>query len=153
MSGPGPGLSGEAETASARARPDRTVAPPGEASLGRVLLAEDDPLIADVVGSVLGEAGYEVIAAPDGAAALAEVRARRPNLVLLDLRMPGLDGFAFARAYRDLPGPHAPLVLLTTSNDAEEHALALGAATWLSKPFDIDELVAAVDRHVGWRAG
>jgi CheY-like chemotaxis protein len=153
MSRPGSRLSGDVEPSVARSVPGRNAVPPDEQPRGRVLLAEDDPLIADVVGSVLGEAGYEVVAAPDGAAALAEVRARRPDLVLLDLRMPVLDGFAFVRVYRDLPGPHAPLVLLTTSSDAEEHALALGAATWLSKPFDIDDLVAAVDRHVTRRAG
>jgi len=150
MSGPGPGPGGEGELPGTPTDRGAPGAPPATAaSVGRVLLAEDDPLIADVVGAVLGEAGYEVVAAPDGAAALQAARERRPDLVLLDLRMPALDGWAFARAYRDLPGPHAPLVLLTTSNDAAEHARALGAAEWLTKPFDIDELVAAVDRNVG----
>jgi len=120
-----------------------------ERPAGRILLAEDDRLIADLVGAVLGAAGYEVLAAPDGAVALTAAREARPDLVLLDLRMPALDGWAFARAYRDLPGPHAPLVLLTTASDAAEHAAALGAAGWLAKPFDIDELVAAVDRELG----
>jgi len=120
-----------------------------ERPASRILLAEDDRLIADLVGAVLGAAGYEVLAAPDGAAALTAAREARPDLVLLDLRMPALDGWAFARAYRDLPGPHAPLVLLTTASDAAEHAAALGAAGWLAKPFDIDDLVAAVDRELG----
>ncbi|HEV8633974.1 MAG TPA: response regulator [Chloroflexota bacterium] len=114
-----------------------------------ILLAEDDPLIADVVSAVLAEAGYEVVAAPDGAAALAAAQERQPDLVLLDLRMPVMDGWAFAREYRRLPGPHAPLVLLATANDLPEHAAALGAAGWIAKPFDVDALVATVDHHLG----
>ena len=114
---------------------------------GPVLVVDDDAPIREVVDALLSEEGYEVVTAADGAAALARLRERPPGLILLDLRMPGMDGWAFARAYRRSPGPHAPIVVLTAAREAAERAAQIGADGVLSKPFDLDELLDLVGRH------
>jgi CheY-like chemotaxis protein len=114
---------------------------------GPVLVVDDDATIREVVDALLSEEGYEVVTAADGAAALARVRERPPGLILLDMRMPGMDGWAFARAYHRSPGPHAPIVVLTAAREAAERAAQIGADGVLSKPFDLDELLDLVGRH------
>jgi CheY-like chemotaxis protein len=111
-----------------------------------VLVVEDDAATRALLRDVLEAAGYAVQEAGDGAAALRAARAARPALVLLDLRLPGTDGWAFAAAYHWAPAPRAPIVVLTADADAEAHAAALGAAGHLLKPFDLDALLAVVDR-------
>ena len=111
-----------------------------------VLVVEDDAATRALLRDVLEGAGYAVREAADGAAALRAARAARPALVLLDLRLPGTDGWAFAAAYRRAPGPRAPIVVLTADADAEAYAAALGAAGHLLKPFDLDALLAVVGR-------
>jgi DNA-binding response OmpR family regulator len=69
--------------------------------------------------------------------------------VLLDLWLPGADGGAVAAAYRRLPAPHAPVLLLSAVPGAAAHVGPLGAAGLLAKPFDLDDLLAAVRRHAG----
>jgi CheY-like chemotaxis protein len=113
-----------------------------------VLVVEDDAATRALLRDVLEAAGYAVREAADGAAALRAARAARPALVLLDLYLPGTDGWAFAAAYRRAPGPRAPIVVLTADADAEAYAAALGAAGHLRKPFDLDALLAVVGRLV-----
>ena len=110
----------------------------------RILIVEDDTLVRELTATLLSEAGYEVATAGDGWAGLAALEASRPDLVLLDLRMPEMDGWAFAQRYRELAEPRAPLVLFSTANDLAEHAVALGAAAWIEKPFAIDALTGIV---------
>ena len=122
--------------------------PAGEAHL---LVVEDDPALREVVVEALTEAGYRAHGAPDGAAALARVAhpdAPPVGAVLLDLRLPDMDGRAFAMRYRRLPGPPAPLLLLTGAPPAEAAAAAaqLGAAGVVPKPFDLDALLATMGR-------
>ena len=114
---------------------------------GPVLVVDDDATIREVVDAFLSEEGYEVVTAPDGAAALARVRERPPGLILLDMRMPVMDGWAFARAYRRAPGPHAPIVVLTAAREAAERAAAIGADGVLGKPFDLYRLLYLVRQH------
>jgi two-component system chemotaxis response regulator CheY len=111
-----------------------------------VLVVEDDAATRALLRDVLEDAGYAVREAADGAAGLRAARAARPALVLLDLRLPGTDGWAFAAAYRRAPGPRAPIVVLTADADAEAYAAGLGAAGHLLKPFDLDALLAVVGR-------
>ena len=111
-----------------------------------VLVVEDDAATRALLREVLEAAGYAVREAADGAAGLRAARAARPALVLLDLYLPGTDGWAFAAAYRRAPGPRAPIVVLTADADAEAHAAGLGAAGHLLKPFDLDALLAVVGR-------
>jgi DNA-binding response OmpR family regulator len=110
----------------------------------RVLVVEDDESIRDLVDLVLTSAGFEVLTASDGAAALQVVGAVHPDLVLLDMRMPVMDGWEFARRYRAGPEPHAPIVVVTAARDAAQRAAEIDANGYLGKPFDMGELVALV---------
>ncbi len=116
---------------------------------GRILLIEDDPATREVVTEILTAEGCEVQTAVDGRSALAILESWKPSLILLDLRMPEMDGSAFALAYRALAGPHAPIVLITASSedDTAAAALSIGAVDTIRKPFDLDELLDAVARY------
>jgi CheY-like chemotaxis protein len=109
-----------------------------------VLVVEDDPDIRAVVRDALEGAGYAVLEAADGAEALRLVRMTRPAAVLLDVDVPVLDGPGFAAAYRALPGPHAPLVVMTGAARARRWTRELAADGVLPKPFERAELYAAV---------
>ncbi len=114
---------------------------------GSVLVVDDDDDVRACVATVFREAGYEVLTAPHGAAALELLRAARPDAIVLDLRMPVMDGPAFARAYRELPGPHAPIIVATAAREAAAVAAEIGASSYLAKPFEIGNLVRAVAGH------
>jgi two-component system chemotaxis response regulator CheY len=113
----------------------------------RILVVEDDDGIRELVDVVLSGAGYEVLTASDGAAALQVLGQARPDLVLLDMRMPIMDGWEFARRYRARPEPHAPIVVLTAARDAAERAAEIDANGYLGKPFDVQELLTLVSHH------
>src|SRR5687767_13467268 len=81
----------------------------------RVLVVDDDEHILALLGEALGMEGYEVMGALDGAAAVSAIRRSRPDLILLDLMMPVLDGFSFLDLYKQLPGPHAPVIVITAA--------------------------------------
>ena len=110
----------------------------------RVLVVDDDAGIRDLVDLALSDQGYEVLAAADGQAALALVGRTAPDVILLDMRMPVMDGWAFARAYRAQPGPHAPLIVCTAARDAAASAAQIQAAAYLAKPFHVRDLVSCV---------
>jgi CheY-like chemotaxis protein len=115
-----------------------------------VVLADDDRQIREFVRAALEDEGYEVLTAADGASALALALAAPPDVILLDLNMPVMDGWRFAEAYRDARGPaaRAPIVVLTASADAAPRRRELGAVAWLGKPFELDELLRVVTRVV-----
>lgn len=112
-----------------------------------VLVVEDDDSVRNFISLALEDEGYPVVTAPNGAAALDLVREVAPRVILLDMRMPVMDGWAFARAYRAAPGPHAPIVVLTAARDTAERAAQIDAAAYLAKPFDLDDLLAVVARY------
>ncbi|MBX6343276.1 MAG: response regulator [Thermomicrobiaceae bacterium] len=114
----------------------------GEA--GPVLLVDDDQSIRELVDLALTDEGFRVVTAPHGAAALEILRSCAPAVILLDMRMPIMDGWQFARAYRELPGPHAPIVVVTAAREAAERAAQIEADGVLAKPFGLDELVEVV---------
>lgn len=118
-----------------------------------VLLVDDDPAIRLVVVATLEGEGHAVRAAAGGAAALELLRRERVDLVLLDMRMPGMDGWAFADAYRGLPPPRAPLAVFTAAVDPARHAEEVGADAFLAKPYELDDLLALVGRLCGAPAG
>src|SRR5919108_3806175 len=117
-----------------------------------VLVIADDQVLGGVLAPALEQAGYAVTTAPDGRAALrllAERGRDPPTVILLHLRAPVVDGWAFAAAYRRLPVPHAPIVVVSGARDAAEHAARLYAQDVLSKPVDLDSLLERVERCVG----
>ena len=117
--------------------------------VARILVVEDDDGIRDLVDLVLSTAGYEVLTAPNGAAALQLIGRAHPDLVLLDMRMPVMDGWEFARRYRASPEPHAPILVLTAARDAAERAAEIDANGYLGKPFDMQELLSMVGHYTG----
>ena len=117
----------------------------------RVLVVDDDDSIREFVGLALSEEGYEVLSAPHGAAALDMIGELQPDLILLDMRTPIMDGWQFSRAYRQMPGPHAPIIVFTATRDAADSAAQISADGYLAKPFDLDDLIALVGQHTGQR--
>lgn len=121
----------------------------GEASERRlVLVVDDDVEIREMLRIALTEEGYPVLVASDGAAALALVEQQRPGVILLDMRMPVMDGWAFARAYAARPGPHAPILVMTAAVDAGRWAREIGASAAIAKPFDLNHLLETVAAHL-----
>ena len=118
----------------------------------RILVVDDDPVISSYIAETLGDEGYQAATAPNGAVALRMLERDRadghrpPDLILLDMRMPVMDGWAFARAYREMPGPHAPIVVITAAHDALDRTHEVGAFSVLPKPFDLEDLLDEVDR-------
>jgi two-component system, chemotaxis family, chemotaxis protein CheY len=109
-----------------------------------ILVVEDDPDILEAVSDVLLGEGYRVARARHGREALDRVAAEPPDLILLDLMMPVMDGLAFARALRaDGRQPPIPVVVISADGNAE-HAAGVGARAFLAKPFDLEALLAAV---------
>src|SRR5919202_1964848 len=95
----------------------------------RVLVVEDEPAIRMFLVDALQDEGYEVMAAANGAQALELLAAEqwRPDVILLDMLMPAMDGIAFAEAYRQSPEPHAPIVVVTAYRSRAREAAELGA--------------------------
>ncbi len=112
--------------------------------MARVLVVEDDPTVAEVVSSYLRRAGFEVDCAADGHAALAAATPELPDLVVLDLMLPGIDGLEVCRRLRRR-GP-IPVIMLTALGEENERVVGLevGADDYVSKPFSPRELVLRV---------
>ncbi|HZH24907.1 MAG TPA: response regulator transcription factor [Solirubrobacteraceae bacterium] len=124
----------------------------GEANIrGSVLVVDDEPTIAEVVARYLQRAGYETRVAGDGALALALASEQRPDLVVLDLMLPGMDGLEVMRHLRalddDRPRERIAVILLTARGEESDRVvgLRLGADDYVVKPFSPAELVARVD--------
>ena len=111
-----------------------------------VLVVDDDPAIREAVRDVLEGAGIQVETATDGLDALAKVETRVPRLVLLDMRMPGMDGWDFAAALQER-GVDLPVVVMTAAADARQWADEIGAIGVVPKPFGMRELISAVERY------
>ena len=113
----------------------------------RVLIVDDEPNIVISLEFLLKRAGLEVLIARDGEAGLAEIRSAHPDLVILDVMMPKLDGFGVLDAVRADPAVQSTPILMLTARgrDADQKkGLALGANAYLSKPFSTAELVQKV---------
>ncbi len=114
-----------------------------------VLVVEDDPDLVAVLEMVLVESGRRVRTAQEGRAALARVGEEMPGLILLDMRMPGMNGWDFAREFRVRHGRACPIVVVTAAENARQRAEEIGAEGFLAKPFDLDEVLATVARFLG----
>ncbi|HEV8457634.1 MAG TPA: sigma-54 dependent transcriptional regulator [Methylomirabilota bacterium] len=113
----------------------------------RILVVDDESEIREVLTEVLEGAGFEVIAAGDGAAALEQARAGQPSVILLDLTMPRMGGMAALPEIKRL-APETPVIICTAHTDIHTavQAMRLGAYDYLTKPFDMDMLMLAVKR-------
>jgi two-component system chemotaxis response regulator CheY len=111
----------------------------------RILVVDDEPDIRATVQAMLEIEGYVVGQAANGADALAAVERDRPDLILLDMRMPVLDGWGFAAELRrrrlDIP-----VVVMTAARDAARWASEIAAPAFVAKPFRFDDLLTAVER-------
>jgi two-component system, chemotaxis family, chemotaxis protein CheY len=118
--------------------------------MARILVIDDDATVRAYVDMALEEIGHEVLAAEHGAAALTllDAQAAMPDVILLDMRMPKMDGWEFARLYQARPGPKVPIVVMTAAQDAAGRAAQIHADSYLAKPFDLDDLYDCVARHV-----
>lgn len=119
-----------------------------------VLVVDDEPDIRRLVGEALRLEGYQVRTAGDGREALQRVAEERPDLILLDLMMPVMDGRQFCSVLARAPtstvhGGRIPVIVLSADRHLHEQAEELGAAGYLTKPFDLDDLLAAVHHHLG----
>jgi CheY-like chemotaxis protein len=114
-----------------------------------VLVVEDDRDLATLEQMILADAGYRVRTAANGSEALACVSERMPGLVLLDMRMPVMNGWEFAREFRERFGRAAPIVVVTAAENARARAEEIEAEAWLEKPFDLDDVLRIVARYIG----
>jgi CheY-like chemotaxis protein len=120
---------------------------------GKILVVDDDQSIREILIDFLGELGFTVIDASGGAEALARIQRDAPDVVLLDIRMPGMDGVETLRRLRDLNAA-IPVLMITGNEDAQtaEETLRLGAFDCVSKPFDFSYLERAIHKMLLTRA-
>jgi DNA-binding response OmpR family regulator len=117
----------------------------------RVLIAEDEPHLVESLTFILEREGYEVLAAPDGEAALQQLLASTPDLMILDMMLPKLNGLEVLKKIRDHPHLKTlPVIVLTAKGQRQdrETALNIGANLFMTKPFANSDVVEAVNSLV-----
>ena len=122
---------------------------------GRILLIEDEGNIREAIGFILSRAGWEVQGHGNGATAIEAVTHTKPDMVILDIMLPGLSGFEILRALRDgAETAQLPVLMLTAKGQArdQEAAFEMGADAYLTKPFSNADLLATVARLAQARA-
>ena len=119
----------------------------------RLLVADDEPTILELLSASLRYAGFDVVTAADGNEALTMARAQRPDALVLDVMMPGLDGFEVVRRLRN-EGSTAPVLFLTARDSTEDkvRGLTVGGDDYVTKPFSLEEVIARI-RALLRRAG
>jgi two-component system chemotaxis response regulator CheY len=110
-----------------------------------ILVIDDDPAIRATVAEILMSEGYSVATATNGADGLQSLDRVDPALVLLDMRMPIMDGWGFARALQ-ARGIQVPILVMTAAQDARRWAREINAEGYVAKPFDLLDLLDAVGR-------
>jgi two-component system, OmpR family, response regulator ResD len=115
-----------------------------DSAKGTVLVVDDEPTILEVVGRYMEHAGYETLRAADGPEALRLAAEHRPDLVVLDLMLPGIDGIEVMRQLHEAPGARIAVILLTARGEESDRLVGLrrGADDYVVKPFSPKELVA-----------
>lgn len=116
-----------------------------------ILIVDDTPANLDVISEALSDAGFEVAIATSGERALQQIEHERPSLILLDVMMPGIDGFETCKRLKENPKTREiPIIFMTALSDVENkvRALELGAVDYVTKPFQEYEVLARVKTHV-----
>jgi DNA-binding response OmpR family regulator len=127
---------------------DKSVAGAADAAkTATVLVVDDEPTIVEIVGRYMERAGFETYTAPDGYKALDAATAHRPDLVVLDIMLPGIDGIEVMERLQERPGPPIAVILLTARGEESDRLVGLrhGADDYVVKPFSPAELVARVE--------
>jgi two-component system response regulator MprA len=112
-----------------------------------ILVVDDDSELRSLLQDILVDQGYAVVAADDGVSAVRAVVEREPDLILLDMRLPNMNGWDVTRELRNR-GYHTPVVVMTAALSSENWATEVGAVGYLAKPFDIDALISVVGKNV-----
>jgi len=124
-------------------------------SPARILVADDQPANIQVVGNMLGKQGYEIVPASDGPTTLKRLALRLPDLILLDVLMPGMDGVEVCRRIRENPEwRDIPIIFLSAADDKEVivRALEAGGVDYVTKPFNSAEMLSRVRTHLALKA-
>ena len=122
--------------------------------LETILVIDDSPTNLEILHDVLGSAGYEVLVEMDGNSGIEQVESNPPDLILLDVMMPKIDGFETCRRLQANPSTkHIPIIFITALTEAEEKVkgLNLGAVDYITKPFEQEEVLARIHLHLKLR--
>ncbi|SEE93359.1 response regulator transcription factor [Ruania alba] len=119
--------------------------PSSSGTEARLLVVDDEPNIRELLSASLRFAGFDVVVAADGNEALRQVEAVTPDLIVLDVMMPDMDGFTVTRRLRDR-GVHVPVLFLTAKDDTGDKVtgLTVGGDDYVTKPFSLDEVIARI---------
>ncbi len=116
--------------------------------MAQVLIVDDDPSIRQLITDVLEIDGHQVRVAVDGNAAVSALALLRPDCVVLDVMMPGIDGYGVLRCIRNQYGGQVSVIMLTAAAEpaSAQRAWEDGVDYYLAKPFDVEELIGLIDR-------
>ena len=116
---------------------------------GQILVIDDEQAIRDLISEVLNIAGYEVSIATDGLDGLNKIRKQKYDLIILDVNLPKLDGFAILEKVRE-SAPTQPIIMISARTDKDDvtHGLRLGADDYVRKPFSVEELVLRIENRL-----
>lgn len=120
-------------------------------SNGRILVVDDTPANIGVLIEALGEAGYQVLVAESGASALVQLQHTTPDVILLDVIMPGIDGYETCRRIKELPeSAHVPVIFMTALDEPDQklRAFEAGAVDYITKPVYVPEVLARTAAHL-----
>ena len=118
----------------------------------KVLIADDEPLIVDAIAKALKMEGYDILRANNGQDALQVARSKKPDLILLDIKMPVMDGVSACKTVRSDPFLKSTPVIMITAMDSESNivsALEAGADDYIIKPFRLDEIKKKITKLLG----
>lgn len=115
-----------------------------------ILVVEDDPALQPLLVALLEDESYQTLSAGTGAQALEQLAAATPDLILLDLRLPDIDGYELCQRIRASYGPQLPILMLSANRDPRDviEALRVGATDYLRKPFDAEELLIEIRAYL-----
>ena len=116
---------------------------------GRVMVIDDDRGVREILSLALSEEGYDVESAMDGAEGLAMLGRRPVDVVIVDMRMPEIDGSDFCRLYAEQTDGRGRVILMTAMAGRSVTADIPGVVEWIAKPFDLDEVLDVIARIIG----